>query len=119
MELLDGHNLEDWLKARTEPVTVREVVWVARDTLLGLEAAHKQRLIHRDVKPTNLWVEAGSNRIKLLDFGISRRPGVDPTITGTGDIVGSSGYMPLEQARGQKVDGRATCSPSGPSCSGC
>jgi formylglycine-generating enzyme required for sulfatase activity len=106
MEFCQGGTLEDWLIARTEPVTASEVLWVARDTLRGLAAAHKGGLIHRDVKPANLWMDAETSRIKLLDFGITRRTGVDPTITGTGDIVGTPAYMPPEQAHGLEVDAR-------------
>ncbi len=104
MEFLEGRTLEDWLIARREPVTAREILWVARDTLRGLVAAHNRGVIHRDVKPANLWVDAETNRIKLLDFGITRMAGVDPTITVS--MVGTPAYMAPEQAEELEVDAR-------------
>lgn len=107
MEFLEGLSLEDWLKARKKPITASAIVRVAKDTLRGLVAVHKQNLIHRDVKPANLWVEsAGTGRITLLDFGITRPVGDDLNLTRPGAIVGTPAYMAPEQARGLKVDGR-------------
>ena len=105
MEFLAGRTLADWLAARGGRADALTTCRVARHALRGLAAAHAKGLIHRDVKPTNLWVEEPSGRVKLLDFGIVRDAG-DNKLTSTGQILGSAAYMSLEQARGKAVDGR-------------
>ena len=107
MEFLAGQNLDDWLKARPTPVPGKAVLRVAKDILKGLAAAHEKGQIHRDIKPANLWVDADTNRIKLLDFGLTRGTGAENDLTSTGVILGTPSYMAPEQARGQRVDGRA------------
>ena len=85
----------------------------------GLAAAHKLGLIHRDIKPGNIWLEpAGETidddgqtvqdpgRVKILDFGLARSAEPSEQLTATGVIVGTPEYMAPEQARGAKVDFR-------------
>src|SRR5205823_3035205 len=70
---------------------------------------HDKGLIHRDIKPGNLWIEAHGERgwVKILDFGLARATGGDDgTLTRTGAILGTPAYMAPEQARSQKVDAR-------------
>ena len=107
MEFLAGQNLDNWLKTRPTPVPGKALVRVAKDILKGLAEAHEKELIHRDIKPANLWIEAGTTRIKLLDFGLTRGSGSEKELTSTGVILGTPAYMAPEQARGQRVDGRA------------
>ena len=107
MEFLEGSTLEDWLKARNGVVSIPAVLRVAKDALKGLVAAHEKGLVHRDIKPANLWVEAESNRVKLLDFGLTRTVGKDHNLTQQGAVVGTPSYMAPEQAEGKPVDGRA------------
>jgi ABC-type branched-subunit amino acid transport system substrate-binding protein len=73
---------------------------------LGLEAAHKAGLIHRDIKPANLWVEEGTERIKILDFGLSRIVDGDSALTARGAVIGTPTYMAPEQVEGKTVDPR-------------
>lgn len=105
MELLAGISLQDWLDAGGNP-TVAEILRLAREISLGLNAAHERGLVHRDVKPANLWLQAPIGRVKLLDFGLVR-PGEDPRLTQTGLILGTPQYMSPEQAAGEPLDPRS------------
>ena len=106
MELLDGEPLDRWLdRAGTPPPG--EAVRIGREIALALAAAHARGLVHRDVKPANVWLEAPTRRVKLLDFGLARPPDADIHLTQTGVVVGTPTYMAPEQARGEVVDGRA------------
>ena len=107
MEFLEGTSLEDWLK-QGQPPTFAQVARIGRQIALGLAAAHERGLIHRDVKPANVWLEsAHQGRAKLLDFGLAHSRANDPHLTQSGTIVGTPAYMALEQARGEKIDHRA------------
>lgn len=106
MELLDGESLEDRLR-RVGRMTTPEVFRVGRETAAALAAAHARGMVHRDIKPGNLWLEAPSGRIKVLDFGLARATVGDANLTATGVIVGTPTCMAPEQARAQQVDGRA------------
>jgi serine/threonine protein kinase len=106
MELLQGQSLDQWLQTQTGPATEAVVVKVARDVLLGLQAAHEQGLIHRDIKPANLWLERQPPGVKLLDFGLTRSVAA-PHLTHTGMVMGTPAYMPFEQANAQPLDARS------------
>ncbi len=71
MELLEGESLDDAVK-RGGPFDAKAVCRIGREVALGLAAAHAKRLIHRDVKPANIWLEAPDGKVKLLDFGHAR-----------------------------------------------
>jgi WD40 repeat protein len=114
MELLEGQSLAEWLKGGRR-LALAEAARVGREVAEGLAAAHARGLIHRDVKPGNVWLEArggepgGSSprsRVKLLDFGLARAADDDLHLTRSGAIVGTPAYMAPEQARGDKVDPR-------------
>ena len=105
MEYLLGAPLDEYLKRKGE-LPIAHVLRIARETALGLSAAHALGLVHRDIKPANLWLEAPKGRVKLLDFGLARVENDDTHLTGTGAVVGTPAYMSPEQARGEKVDQR-------------
>lgn len=106
MEWLEGDDLARRLKR--EPLTMRDSVRLGRRIATALAHAHARGVVHRDVKPGNVFLVGGSvDEAKLIDFGIARlEAGV--TVTRAGMIVGTPGYTAPEQARGDKeIDGRA------------
>ena len=108
MELLNGYDLET-LVARFGPVPPARAVALLRQACHSLAEAHRQGLIHRDVKPANIYVcQYGieSDFVKLLDFGLVKD--ADPALTRDGVIAGSPAFMAPEIASGGgEVDGRA------------
>ena len=88
---------------REGPLPVVDVLRIAVQTANGLAAAHAQGLIHRDVKPANILLEKGVDRVMLTDFGLARAVD-DASLTRTGVIAGTPQYMSPEQARGESID---------------
>jgi hypothetical protein len=104
MEVLRGQSLAEALE-RGHRLSLDLCLKIARETAEGLAAAHASGLIHRDVKPGNIWLEEYTDRVKLLDFGLARaRTG--PLITQRHIILGTPAYMSPEQAAGQPLDFR-------------
>jgi len=106
MELLEGEPLDRLLEREGAP-PIAEVLRIGREIALALGAAHARGLVHRDVKPANIWLEGPGRRVKLLDFGLARPQAGDSHLTSPGLIVGTPMYMAPEQAVGESVDGRA------------
>ncbi len=108
IEWLEGEDLG--ARLRRSGLTVAEALALGARVAEGLGAAHRHGVVHRDVKPGNLWlVDGRPGDVKILDFGIARRrSGVDETITQAGAMIGTPGYMAPEQARGEgTIDERA------------
>ena len=106
MELLKGTSLDAFLKSG-RPLTTKSVLRIGREIARGLSVAHAKGLVHRDIKPANIWLESPVGRVKILDFGIARPAAEADAITASGMVMGTPHYMSPEQARGEKVDGRA------------
>jgi eukaryotic-like serine/threonine-protein kinase len=105
MEFIDGCNLETLLR-RGGPLEAKEILRIGIQAASGLAAAHKHGLIHRDVKPANILLENGVQRVKLTDFGLARAAD-DASLTQSGLIAGTPAYMSPEQANGEPVDHRS------------
>lgn len=109
MEWVDGETLYD--KLLEGPLSVLGAVQLGARIADALAVAHRHGIVHRDIKPPNLLLPGGSVAdVKLLDFGVARITGAStgPTMTRTGALIGTPGYMAPEQARGEKgLDHRA------------
>ncbi|MGD9680836.1 MAG: protein kinase [Candidatus Obscuribacterales bacterium] len=106
MELLLGSSLESYLEDIRRPA-LREILRISRETAQALAEAHGNGLIHRDVKPANIYLDGPDARVKLLDFGLARPLDIKVNLTGSGFIMGSPAYMSPEQAGADPVDERS------------
>src|SRR5689334_383451 len=100
MEYLDGPTLKEEITRRA-PLPEPEAINYATQALAALEAAHRQGVVHRDVKPHNM-VLTDEGRLKVTDFGIARAANTQQ-MTEVGSIVGTAQYLSPEQARGLAV----------------
>ena len=105
MPLLTGESLAQRLKSRA-PLELTEVLRIGMQAAVGLAAAHDQGLVHRDVKPANIFLEKGVERVVITDFGLARAAD-DVSMTRLGVVAGTPEYMSPEQARGEALDGRS------------
>src|ERR1700722_11047626 len=103
MDFIDGQDLKTVLRAngKFEPRQAAEII---EQVCRGLEAAHSEAVIHRDLKPQNIMMDR-SRRITVMDFGIARSTAPGGTYTGT--LVGTPEYMSPEQAKGEELDARS------------
>lgn len=110
MELLRGGTLEAAIKERG-PLSTLQTIAVAVPILSALHHVHEKGIIHRDVKPANVFfaVEPDGHTIpKILDFGIAKLPSASSSLTVDGSVLGTPHYMSPEQIRGQEdIDGRS------------
>jgi len=115
-ELLDGQTLRE--KMGSGPLSQRRVTEYAVEMARGLAAAHEKGVVHRDLKPDNIFITK-DNRVKILDFGLAKQAMGEgrssqesatmtgPTPTQPGTVMGTVGYMSPEQVRGQALDHRS------------
>ena len=103
MEYLDGRTLKELL-VRNGPTPIPIAIDYARQILGALAFAHRNGIVHRDIKPHNI-VVGGDGRLKVTDFGIARSGASQ--MTEVGSIVGTAQYLSPEQARGAPVDPRS------------
>src|SRR4029079_8882781 len=104
MEFLDGPELAQGMQG-ANPLPLPQIVSYVKQIASGLMAAHEHDVVHRDLKPQNIFVlkVAGSDQdlIKIVDFGISKISAVTATITSASTVIGTAQYMSPEQARGR------------------
>ena len=109
MALLVGETLAARLK-RVGHLPPAEVIRIGRAVAEGLQAVHLAGLVHRDVKPGNVGLNAPYDHVMVLDFGIVRGSDLETTedpLTNSGVMLGTPGYMSPEQVLGRTVDARA------------
>jgi serine/threonine protein kinase len=103
MELLEGEDLLH-LMQRGASVPLAQKISIVLQVLDGLGQAHKSGIVHRDVKPANVFVTS-DGPVKIMDFGIARLG--SSTATEAGAVLGTAAYMSPEQVSGERVDGRS------------
>jgi serine/threonine-protein kinase len=105
MEMLRGQSLRELLKQAATGIDVDTAVDLVAQLCVGLHHAHEQGLVHRDVKPANVFL-TDEGVVKILDFGVAKL--TDSTMTADGSLVGTLAYMAPEQLTGRgEIDGRA------------
>ena len=102
MELVEGETMA--ARIRRGALPVREVLRYGAQIAGALAAAHGKNITHRDLKPANVMIT--KNGVKVLDFGLAKRPAQDGTITMAGAVMGTPAYMAPEQLKGQGAGAR-------------
>ncbi|HUS64761.1 MAG TPA: serine/threonine-protein kinase [Kofleriaceae bacterium] len=107
MELLEGTSLASLIEEG--PIPPARALAITRQILFALDAAHQHGVVHRDVKPSNVFIvqKDGQEVVKLFDFGIALNDKAAVKLTAAGTAFGTPEYISPEMAMGQKVDGRA------------
>jgi serine/threonine-protein kinase len=105
MQYVSGRSLQERID-HDGPLELEEVLRIGLQSASGLAAAHAHGLVHRDVKPSNILLENGLERVKLTDFGLARAAD-DASLTQSGVLAGTPQYMAPEQALGESMDHRA------------
>ncbi|MCA9177418.1 MAG: protein kinase [Planctomycetales bacterium] len=88
------------------PLKLAEILRIGMQAARGLAASHAQGIIHRDVKPANIFLDDNVERVQLMDFGLARAVD-DASVTRTGVLAGTPQYMSPEQARAESLDRRS------------
>jgi serine/threonine-protein kinase len=103
MEYLEGESLQKYCR-KGFLLPLRKVLFIVSEVALALDYAHRQGVIHRDVKPANIMV-LKDGKVKVTDFGIAKA--VSSSQTKSGIVLGTPNYMSPEQINGHQIDGRS------------
>ncbi len=106
MEHVPGRNLKEILRAEGA-FSVQRAMRVLTDVASALAYAHRRRIVHRDVKPENIYIDEEVGAARLADFGVARPWDQDARLTLPGASLGTPAYMSPEQIDGMEVDGRS------------
>jgi serine/threonine protein kinase len=102
MSFIEGPSLSAWVRAHGVP-PVREALRITRAAAEAVEHAHQRGILHRDLKPDNILLDAGG-RVRITDFGLSKHLGEGlPELTRSGQVLGTPHYMAPEQALGKQA----------------
>ncbi|QDT49025.1 Serine/threonine-protein kinase PknB [Symmachiella dynata] len=106
MQFVNGKSLADIL-TNTSRLGIDNALALVQQALAGLSEAHKQGLVHRDIKPGNILIDSKRKRALLADFGLVKCINDASTKTATGVVMGTVDYISPEQGRGQEIDARS------------
>ncbi len=103
MEMINGAELDRFLRAEESNLTVRAVVDILKQIARGIDAAHAAGIIHRDIKPSNMIVTLPQRIAKIMDFGIAKADVENSFETQATQAIGTPAFMAPEQIRGETV----------------
>lgn len=107
MQLLEGRSLGDY-RAAVGTLPLAEALRIGREIAEGLAAAHARGLVHRDIKPDNVFLEGPSRSVRIIDFGLARVMADDSAkLTVEGTVVGTPAYMPPERIGEESLDAKS------------
>lgn len=106
MPRLQGHNLRAVIE-RQGQLALEEIFRITSEVSSALDAAHAARVVHRDVKPENIFLDGTGQRVQLTDFGIAKVVAIVGEGNAVGTIIGTAEYMSPEQCSGTAIDGRS------------
>jgi len=101
MEYIEGNTLTSIISSKRS-ISLSDILFIGAQVANGLQAAHSQGLVHRDIKPGNIMITPGG-KVKVTDFGIVSLQNEESDITKTGSILGTASYISPEQAQGKPV----------------
>ncbi|UXR72419.1 Stk1 family PASTA domain-containing Ser/Thr kinase [Staphylococcus sp. IVB6240] len=104
MEYIDGMTLSEYIKSHG-PIAPKQAIDFVEQILQGIQHAHEQGIVHRDIKPQNIMIDP-QNTLKIVDFGIAKALS-ETTMTQTNHVIGTVQYLSPEQAKGEKTGERS------------